>query len=214
MVRIKLINKAFTLTEVLVVVAVISVLVLMAIWAYRGQVFKGYDSRRKTDIYSIKVALEEYEKDHNCYPDAISCKGENILKNYLPTIPCDPRTGNDYIYVPQPGALSCHHWFWIFTSLENNSDKDIEKLNCDYGCGPSYAYDYYITSPNAPEPDKASAPVPPSPPVVTPRPDQIRWGCINGTCQIIPGTVLCDPNWTYIWECQTRCPQNACIYPK
>ena len=63
-----LLKKGATLTELLIVVAVIAFLALLAFWAYRTQVFKGFDARRKTDIYQIKVAVEEYEKANDCYP--------------------------------------------------------------------------------------------------------------------------------------------------
>jgi len=61
-------KSAFTLIELLVVVAFLSLMILVAIFAFKGQLFKGYDARRKSDLNRIKIALEEYEKDHNCYP--------------------------------------------------------------------------------------------------------------------------------------------------
>jgi len=72
-----------TLTELMVVVAIIAFLALLAFWALRTQVFKGFDSRRKTDIYQIKVAVEEYEKDHDCYPLPTSSQVTGQSDRYL-----------------------------------------------------------------------------------------------------------------------------------
>jgi prepilin-type N-terminal cleavage/methylation domain-containing protein len=51
--------RGLTITELLISVVIIAILAALAFWAYRSQFFKGIDSRRKTDIYQIKVAVEE-----------------------------------------------------------------------------------------------------------------------------------------------------------
>jgi prepilin-type N-terminal cleavage/methylation domain-containing protein len=148
----------FTLVELLVVIATITVLMFLAVIAYRSQVFKGYDARRKTDIYQIKIALEEYEKDNNCYPQALpACEPGNGLQPYIPKIPCDPGDKTDYVYTPDTSGSTCPKWYWIFTTLDNENDPQIEELGCQNGCGPTLGtanYNYYQTSPNAPEPAK------------------------------------------------------------
>ena len=48
----------------------------------RSQVFKGNDARRKADLKRIGVAVEEYEKDKNCYPlpSLLTCNpGKGLL---------------------------------------------------------------------------------------------------------------------------------------
>jgi len=199
-----------TLIEVLIVVAIVAILIITAIGIYLHQLAKGYDARRKTDLAQIKVALEEYEKDHNCYPTAFSCvgEGEEILKPYIPDVPCDPRTKADYVYHPST-STGCPSWYWMFTSLENTSDSAIDDLGCRYGCGPTYAYSYYVSSPNAPEPDKGDgASSPPSSGFTG------YYGCYGGVCQPIVGT-LCQPYWSDS-DCQQNClggqgqPINPC----
>jgi len=64
-------SRGLTLTELLIVVAILMMLALLSYLASRSQIFKGYDARRKTDIYQIKVAVEEYEK--NCNEWKSSC---------------------------------------------------------------------------------------------------------------------------------------------
>jgi len=173
--------RAATLTELLVVVAIIAFLALLAFWAYRTQIFKGFDSRRKTDIYQIKVAVEEYEKDHDCYPLAqlVVCDPGTGLQPYLPKIPCDPRTKASYYYEPEDSA--CPKWFRIYASLENLKDKE-----CIGQIGPNGAFCYYSGSANAPKPSFQSG--------------VSFYGCKNGVCVPIqwdpgrPGPE-CDPNY-------------------
>lgn len=178
----RLINKrGATLTELLVVIAVIALLALLAFLAYRTQVFKSFDSRRKTDIYQIKVAVEEYEKDHDCYPlpQLVVCNPGTGLRPYLDKIPCDPRTGASYYYDHE--GSSCPKWFRLFATLENLQDKDYAGA-----IGPNGAYGYYSGSPNAPAAGYQGG--------------GNFYGCRSGTCVGIqwdptrPGPE-CDPNY-------------------
>jgi type II secretory pathway pseudopilin PulG len=217
-----LLTSAFTLIEVLMVVGIISLLIIIAVWAFRTQLSKGYDSRRKTDIYQIKIAAEEYEKDHNCYPAFISCQGEyaDDLKPYIPIIPCDPRTKQSYVYTPDSSSI-CPKYFWIFTTLENKADPKIDDLGCTNGCGPNpqvAVYNYYQASPNAPSPSTAG-----SGPQQTfaPGSETLYWGCFGLVCERISldpeGYPVCQPNFGRD-DCYNLCenpdtgvPQNQCL---
>lgn len=190
-------SAGITLTELLIVVAIIAFLAIVAIWAYRTQIFKGYDSRRKTDLYQIKVAVEEYEKDHDCYPlpQVLVCSPGTGLRPYIPKIPCDPRTKASYYY--DYDDSSCPKWYRIYSTLENLRDP-----NSQLGLGPNGAYNYYVSSGNAPAPGYDSG--------------TDFYGCFGGTCTRIqwdparPGPE-CDPNYqnpTCYGECSqpgTQC---------
>ena len=216
-------QNGFSLIEILLSVSIIALLVVVGMWAYKEQLWKGWDSRRKSDIYLIKTAVEEYEKDNDCYPaslPACDTEGEdNFLSAYLPRIPCDPQTKKDYVYTPQ-GSTSCPKWYWAFTTFSNKSDPAIADLGCGEGCGPTEAtavFDYYQTSPNAPEPVKnAGVLTPPSGSV----PSELYYGCVSGICTPIdwdyslPGPE-CVPNYT-TRDCAGLCvgenglPRNEC----
>lgn len=145
-----------TISEIMISVVIISFLATLGAWAYRSQLFKGFDVRRKADIHRIKVAVEEYEKDHDYYPTKamVTCGGSG-LSPYLDRVPCDPETNTSYAYEPED--VSSPSWYQIFTNLKVASDPDIEKVGCTSGCGP-YAsspdincFNWYARSPNAPE---------------------------------------------------------------
>lgn len=139
-----------TLVELLVVVAVISMLAVISVSFLRPQLFKGTDAKRKSDLRRIQVALEEYEKDKDCYPPPalVTCNPGDGLTPYLSKIPCDPKTKSDYFY--ETDGSSCSLWYRIYSNLENLQDPDIGKVGCDSGCGPGY--NFFLGSPNAPNP--------------------------------------------------------------
>lgn len=166
-----------TLTELLIVVSIIAFLSILVTGFLRTQVFKGNDAKRKADINKIGIALEEYEKDNNCYPlpSLVVCKpNNNGLTPYLNNIPCDPITKTSYFYETD-GNLSCPRWYRIYASLENDKDVDYTA-----GIGNNNLYSYYQSSPNAPSLDLGG------------NGNETTWGCFNGSCQPIQ-TGQCTP---------------------
>ncbi len=143
-------NRGVTLVELMIVVVIIAVLGSVALFSFRNQIFKGKDAKRKADIKRMSIALEEYEKDKNCYPatGTITCNPGNALSPYLEKIPCDPSSNLSYYYEAETAV--CPRWYRLFSVLENDQDSVITTLKCDNGCGPSNMYNYYYGSTNAP----------------------------------------------------------------
>ncbi|KKU10395.1 MAG: hypothetical protein UX13_C0013G0011, partial [Candidatus Woesebacteria bacterium GW2011_GWB1_45_5] len=106
----------------MIVVGILAVLVLIAIAYFRGQIFKGNDAKRKGDIRRIQVAVEEYEKDHDCYPlpQAVACNPGTGLNPYLSRVPCDPITKASYFYEHEDST--CPGWYRVYTKLDNPND--------------------------------------------------------------------------------------------
>lgn len=180
-------NRGLTLIELLIVVSIIGLLILIGFFLARNQYLKGRDARRKSDIHKIQEAVEEYEKDHDCYPqpELVICQPGTGLIPYLAKVPCDPATGDSYYY--ENDNDSCAKWYRIFILMGNLSDKDVIS-----GIGPSNRYNFYLASPNAPVPaGTVSTPAPPG--------DNF-YGCLNGVCTPISWDPVrrgpeCDPNF-------------------
>jgi type II secretory pathway pseudopilin PulG len=190
----------FTIFELLIVVSIVIILATIAIWYFRSQLLKGNDGKRKGDIHTIQIAVEEYEKDNDCYPKStlVVCKPDDDgLKPYLSKIPCDPETNASYFYSHQDSE--CPTWYRFYSKLQNNNDKDIEKVGCKYGCGPGNSFNYTAGSPNAPL-TAGSQPTPPPSAGETPPPVTGFYACKNHQCVPIgwdfsrPGPE-CDPNY-------------------
>lgn len=191
-------KRGFTLIELLIVTSIIALLILTVFFLARSQYLKGRDARRKADMHKIQEAVEEYEKDHDCYPDPelVTCDPGNGLIPYLTKIPCDPATGLSYYY--ENDGANCAKYYRIFVSLENLGDLSITP-----GIGPAGAYNFYLGSPNAPVPGSGLVPSP----TFTPLPTSgvvcgglNYFGCINAVCQPIAcnaqGTgPVCQPGY-------------------
>ena len=189
--KIKL-SSGMTLVELLIVVSIVIFLVLVAMWYFRNQIFKGNDAKRKGDIHRIQVAVEEYEKDNNCYPlsTLVICSPGDSLKPYISKIPCDPTTKSSYSYEQEDSE--CPGWYRINATLENENDLDI--LSCALG-------NYCASSPNAPDCNLVSSGY---------------YGCKLGVCVPILWNSLrpgpeCDPNYSNA-TCYDQCgpPETEC----
>ncbi|QQG41397.1 MAG: prepilin-type N-terminal cleavage/methylation domain-containing protein [Candidatus Woesebacteria bacterium] len=209
-------TKGFTLIELIVVMSIIAILAIIALAYFRGQIFKGKDARRKADIQRIQVAVEEYEKDHNCYPlsQTVTCNPGTGLTPYLNKIPCDPSTNASYYYEYQDSV--CPSWYRIYAKFENHLDSATVGW-----IGPNSAFDYIATSPNAPANTAGTSGVTTPPPGGTPQPTGTGvpssfYGCQNSACVPIlwdparPGPE-CDPNYQNS-SCYGQCglPGNDC----
>ncbi|MBU0975100.1 prepilin-type N-terminal cleavage/methylation domain-containing protein [Patescibacteria group bacterium] len=144
-------NRGFTLIEFLIVIAILSMLIMMALSLVPRQLEKARDGERKSDLQKIKIAFEDYYNDNGCYPSATvlqNCGGvspsSHELSPYLQQIPCDPRDDSYYLYLPfdnSGGAGTCDG-FRVWANLEKNDDSVITDLKCDgaIGCG---AFEYF-----------------------------------------------------------------------
>ena len=147
--------KGFTLIEIMIVVAIIGVFLVIALWAYRLQLLKGRDARRKADLATWQNLLEDYANDSVCYPEGMiacgSTQGE-FFEGYLSDIPCDPINNihYNYMYTFDEGS-GCNKWYKIYTKLENENDPIIAKVGCEGGCGPGGNYNYWVGSSNVTE---------------------------------------------------------------
>ena len=133
-------NQGMTLSEIVVVIAVVGLLALMAIMSLKPsvQIAKANDSRRKADLKKIATALEDYLGDHPCYPSAeqMSCNPGTGLRPYLDKIPCDPETGSDYPYEWGPEDNCSMFAVYSTLKLETENFYGEDKGN------------YVVTSPN------------------------------------------------------------------
>lgn len=145
--RILVRKKGFSLIELLAVVAILAILILISFYAFKAQLAKGRDAKRKADLAKLQRALEDRLNDAICYPDGLVCNAD--FAPYLPKVPCDPLNNLYFNYFYSfDSAKSCKNWYKIYTKLENEKDPIIAKVGCTGGCGPSGNYNYWVSSPN------------------------------------------------------------------
>jgi len=166
-------KNAFTLVELLVVMAILGILAVVSLANFRTSQMKGRDAQRKSDLRQIANALEAYMSDHGGYPAASSgkikacgcksavqadacdwdidsgsrelCDENNTV--YMSKVPGDPLGSQSYCYYSE-GNL-----YRLYAKLEN--DKDAECLEKDQNgrcllnrtCAGA-TYNFGISSPN------------------------------------------------------------------
>jgi len=136
-------QSAFTLVELLVVMAILGVLVTLIAGGFRTAQMRGRDAKRKSDLKEIANSLELYFSDHGQYPPSnaglvLGCPattgscawgsgeftdGETV---YFKTMPADPSSDLNYFY----RAFSSNQKFQIYAHLENPRDKNCLGGDC------------------------------------------------------------------------------------
>jgi len=95
-------KKSFTLVELLVVVAIISILASALMVGLGGARKKARDARRISDLRTVQSSLEVYYAQNGIYPDVDGWNDlENKLTGIISQLPQDPLPGNpnyDYTF--------------------------------------------------------------------------------------------------------------------
>jgi len=159
-------SRGFTLMELLVVIAILGILATIGLGAFASSQTKSRDSRRKTDLKNIAVALETYYNDNAAYPvsaagkivgcAAAACEWGSEWKTgttiYMATLPIDKTAYNYYYY--SDGSR-----YVLYARLENSNDlqaaKTSEGAPGEYGgsvCADGVKCNFAITSTNSPAP--------------------------------------------------------------
>ncbi len=82
-------QSGFTLVELLVVLALISILASMAVVQYKNGVRHSQESVLRTDLFRMRDAIDQYYADKNKYPASLDTL---VSDGYMRQIPQDPMT--------------------------------------------------------------------------------------------------------------------------
>jgi type II secretion system protein G len=120
-------RKGFTLVEMVVTIAILSILATTAIAVLNpfAQFQKANDAKRMTDLSQIQKALETYYQDHQSYPPQNGANDYRIndgrlidwgksWQPYMNVIPKDPSSNKNYVYSVGDNGQS----YFIYASLD------------------------------------------------------------------------------------------------
>lgn len=137
-------KKAFTLMELIIVIAILGILASIISANFLNSLKKGRDAKRKGDLEQIQRALEIYYEDNKAYPVTSKVTFGSSLchidgcstRNYMLKLPVDPTSGKSYEYLSATGVD-----YKLFACLENNQQK-LPYISSGYtiatmtSCGP------------------------------------------------------------------------------
>lgn len=110
-------NKGFTLVELLIVIAIISILSTIGMAVYGNVQQNARDTKRRGDIDSIAAALEQ---KYNSYIGQYPAVDDTFKSAMFPQgFPQDPKNQDPYLYKGIPPAAV--NTFTICAKLENNN---------------------------------------------------------------------------------------------
>lgn len=92
-------QSAFTLVELLTVLAIIAVLLTVALPRYLGSVDKSRDVALRENLKVLRASLDKHQADYGRYPDSLE---QLVERRYLRAVPVDPVTESAQTWITLP----------------------------------------------------------------------------------------------------------------
>ncbi len=84
--------RGFTLIELMVVMAIISILLAIALPIYQKSIVRAKESVLRNNLFTIRTMIDEYTIDKQKAPQSLQ---DLVSEGYLRQVPQDPMTGSD-----------------------------------------------------------------------------------------------------------------------
>jgi general secretion pathway protein G len=89
-------KRGYTLIELMIVMAIISILVSIAVPLYQKALIRTKESLLKNNLFTLRTVIDEYTFDKKKAPQTLQ---DLVNDGYLRAVPIDPITGNDQSWV-------------------------------------------------------------------------------------------------------------------
>ena len=93
----------YTLIELIIVMAIISILVSVAVPLYQKSILRTKESLLKNNLFTLRTMIDEYTYDKKKAPQQLT---DLVSAGYLREVPKDPITGNDQWITIMEDALT------------------------------------------------------------------------------------------------------------
>ena len=85
-------KSGFTLIELMIVMAVITILVSIAVPFYQKSIIRSKESVLKNNLFTMRTVIDEFTMDKAKAPQSLQ---DLVSEGYLRNVPVDPMTGSD-----------------------------------------------------------------------------------------------------------------------
>jgi general secretion pathway protein G len=85
-------KSGYTLIELMIVMAIISIMMAIAVPLYQKTLTRTKESLLRNNLFTLRTVIDEYTFDKKKAPQALQ---DLVNEGYLRAIPIDPITGND-----------------------------------------------------------------------------------------------------------------------
>lgn len=85
-------RRGYTLIELIIVMAIISILVSIAVPMYQKSLLRTKESMLHSHLFTLRTVIDEYTFDKKKAPQTLQ---DLVTEGYLRAVPIDPLTGND-----------------------------------------------------------------------------------------------------------------------
>jgi len=82
----------YTLVELMIVMAIISIMVAIAVPLYQKALIRSKESLLKNNLYTLRTTIDEYTYDKKKAPQTLQ---DLVSEGYLRAVPYDPITGSN-----------------------------------------------------------------------------------------------------------------------
>jgi len=84
--------RGFTMIELMIVMAIVSILISIAIPLYQKAIIRAKESVLKNNLFTLRTVIDEYTYDKQKAPQTLQ---DLVSEGYLRAIPVDPMTGSN-----------------------------------------------------------------------------------------------------------------------
>lgn len=97
--RFKKNQKGFTLIEMMIVVAIISILATIAMPNFQKALIRARETNLRRTLFVLRDTIDQHYADQGSYPESLE---DLVNGNYIRTVPPDPMTGTDATWITTP----------------------------------------------------------------------------------------------------------------
>jgi len=114
-------RRGFTLIELMIVMAIISILVAVAVPLYQRSIVRAKEAVLRQNLFSMRTVLDEYTYDKAKAPQSLE---DLVTEGYLRQVPMDPITGeSDWTTIQEDAVTSVNQTEPGIFDVRSKSDK-------------------------------------------------------------------------------------------